>query len=258
MFPISNAADLSDLTAYTPDVSRGADVDAQRGAVSLRRAADEKPGAPAQPEDERTPGVIVEISASGRELAQAEKPSSAKDSTGSQEKTGANGDQDAENQEAIRKLKARDLQVRAHEMAHLMAAGNLARGGMSFEYETGPDGKRYAVGGEVSIDASAEDDPTATLSKAARVKRAALAPADPSPQDRQVATAADALAAEAQRELAKEETATSGQPAQSSAGKGAATSKSTAHAAYRGSEAATAAVKTNQGKQDQKQVNLFI
>ena len=31
--------------------------------------------------------------------------------------------------------------------AHLSAAGAYAHGGASYEYELGPDGKRYAVGG---------------------------------------------------------------------------------------------------------------
>ena len=44
-----------------------------------------------------------------------------------------------------------DREERQHEQAHLSAAGGHARGGPSYQYETGPDGKRYAVGGEVSI-----------------------------------------------------------------------------------------------------------
>ena len=87
-----------------------------------------------------------------------------------------------------------------------MAAGaELVRGGMSFDYRSGPDGRRYAVGGEVSIDSSpVHDDPQATINKAQRVRAAALAPAEPSPQDRAVAADATRMAAEAKFELAQQ------------------------------------------------------
>jgi len=66
----------------------------------------------------------------------------------------------------ISELKQRDAEVKAHEAAHLTAAGGIATGGASFEYQQGPDGVRYAVGGEVNIDTSAvPGDPAATLQK---------------------------------------------------------------------------------------------
>jgi hypothetical protein len=55
----------------------------------------------------------------------------------------------------IQKLKDRDREVRNHEQAHLSAAGGFAISGASFTFAVGPDGQRYAVGGEVSIDTSA-------------------------------------------------------------------------------------------------------
>ena len=94
--------------------------------------------------------------------------------------------------------------MRAHEQAHVAAAGPYARGGPKYEYERGPDSRRYAVGGEVSIDTSpVSRDPEATIQKAQVVKRAALAPAEPSGQDRQVAAEASRMEAEARREIAK-------------------------------------------------------
>lgn len=117
---------------------------------------------------------------------------------------------DAERQ--VQKLKARDAEVRAHEAAHLSAGGGLVRGGASYTYQRGPDGRQYAVGGEVSIDTGAvPGDPKATLAKAQRIRAAALAPADPSPQDRAVAAAADQMAAEAASEIARSGPQTLGQ-----------------------------------------------
>lgn len=104
----------------------------------------------------------------------------------------------------IEQLEKRDREVKAHEMAHKANAGLYARGTASFEYQIGPDGKRYAFGGEVSIDISKESDPQKTLEKAQVVRRAALAPAEPSSQDRQIARQAAAMAVEARQELLAE------------------------------------------------------
>lgn len=116
---------------------------------------------------------------------------------------------DAERQ-VVEQLKRQDAHVRRHEAAHIAAAGAYVRGGPSYEYEKGPDGKLYAVGGEVSIDTSAESDPEATIAKMQVVRAAALAPADPSAQDRAVAAKASATEARARRDLAEEQASDSG------------------------------------------------
>lgn len=108
-----------------------------------------------------------------------------------------------EERQIVAKLTQRDREVRAHENAHLAAAGALARG-VSFTYETGPDGKRYAVGGEVSIDTSPESDPEATLEKARQIQAAANAPAQPSGQDRAVAAQAARMEQKALLEIAEQ------------------------------------------------------
>ncbi len=117
-------------------------------------------------------------------------------------------------QRTVAQLKARDREVRAHEQAHLSAAGPHARGGPSFQYQKGPDNARYAVGGEVQIDVSpVAGDPEATIRKAQIVRAAALAPANPSSQDHQVAAAATKMEAEAQQELRQQQHAEqTGQP----------------------------------------------
>ncbi|MEO6098170.1 MAG: putative metalloprotease CJM1_0395 family protein [Fibrobacteria bacterium] len=110
-----------------------------------------------------------------------------------------------EERKQIHELERRDREVKAHEAAHKASAGGNARGGASYEYQTGPDGSRYAVGGHVDIDVSpVQGNPRATLEKARTVQRAALAPADPSGQDRAVAAAAAQMALQAQSEVASE------------------------------------------------------
>ena len=108
-----------------------------------------------------------------------------------------------EEQKVVQKLRNRDREVKAHEQAHLAAAGAYARGGASYDYQTGPDGRRYAVGGEVSIDTSpVANDPEATLRKAQAIRRAANAPAKPSSQDRRVASQAASMESTARQEAA--------------------------------------------------------
>ena len=108
----------------------------------------------------------------------------------------------AQEQQQVLQLKQIDRQVRAHEQAHLSVGGDLVRGGASFTYQTGPDQQRYAVAGEVSIDVSPADTPQETLPKAAHIRAAALAPADPSAQDQSVAAQAERMAGEARMEIA--------------------------------------------------------
>ncbi len=111
----------------------------------------------------------------------------------------------ADEQRMVQQLQARDRQVRGHEQAHLSASGGLANGGPSFSFTTGPDGRRYAVGGEVRIDTSGvPGDPEATIRKAQRIRQAALAPANPSAQDQQVASQASAMEQLARAELAQQ------------------------------------------------------
>lgn len=111
-----------------------------------------------------------------------------------------------EEKKEVQELEQRDREVRRHEQAHKSAAGQYA-GSPSFKFEVGPDGKRYAVGGEVSIDVSpVADDPQATIQKMQQIRQAANAPAQPSDQDRQIAAQAAQLEQQARAELAAQKT----------------------------------------------------
>ena len=111
---------------------------------------------------------------------------------------------DPREQQELERLQQRDREVRQHEQAHIAAGGQYVRGGAQLSYTRGPDGRQYATGGEVSIDVSPESTPQATIAKAQVVRRAALAPANPSPQDRQVAAQATQMELEARQQLAEE------------------------------------------------------
>lgn len=119
----------------------------------------------------------------------------------------------------VRELKSRDTEVRTHEQAHAAVGGQYA-GSPSYTYERGPDGRNYAVGGEVQIDTSpVAGDPQATVEKMQQVRAAALAPAQPSGQDRKVAASASqsiskALADQVKQKAAEQEQAQAERAAQ--------------------------------------------
>lgn len=140
----------------------------------------------------RAAGEISAQDRQGLRPPPREKPSESKQSGGLTE---------AE-QEMVAKLKARDREVRDHEQAHARVGGQYA-GQPSYTYQAGPDGQRYAIGGQVSIDvAPIPENPEATINKMIVVKAAALAPAEPSSADRQVAAVADAQRQAAVADLA--------------------------------------------------------
>ncbi len=122
-------------------------------------------------------------------------------------------------QQQIEQLKSRDQEVKAHEQAHAAVGGRYA-GAPSYSYELGPDGKQYAVGGEVQIDISpVPGDPQATVQKMQQVRAAALAPAEPSAADRRIAAEASQRQIQAQAEVVQQTSAvvsnSQAEPAQS-------------------------------------------
>lgn len=106
--------------------------------------------------------------------------------------------------ESRARMKAVEREVIAHEAAHKAVGGQYA-GPVSYTYATAPDGSRYIVGGEVSISAPEGKTPEETIQIMEQVKRAAMAPGSPSPQDIQVAAAASAAQMRARAEMAKQE-----------------------------------------------------
>lgn len=173
--------------------SRGGLTTPSRGAVG-----DEAEGATADEADAATGGEDAAASddAGTANGADAEATGRAR--------AGGPSEPTPEERQQIDELKQRDREVRTHEQAH-KAAGGAHAGSIRLQYTTGPDGKRYASSGEVSIDvAPVKGDPEATLRKMEVVQRAANAPAEPSGADRQVAARAASTAQRARAELAAE------------------------------------------------------
>jgi hypothetical protein len=103
----------------------------------------------------------------------------------------------------VAKLTARDRDVRAHEQAHMASAGALANG-IEYDYELGPDGKMYAVGGKVKISIPPGLSAEQKLAASRELHTAAQAPTDPSGQDMVVASQASRMEVEALQEIAKQ------------------------------------------------------
>ena len=154
---------------------------------------------------------------SGQNQSQADDRD-AKGQTSSSDTSGSNPTdaQQQSEQTAIDALEARDQEVRNHEQAHQAAGGQYASA-PSYSTQRGPDGQSYAIGGEVQIDISAESEPAATIRKMQQVRSAALAPAEPSSQDRSVAAKASQLEAKARAELQSQQAVTSNATASTSA-----------------------------------------
>lgn len=186
------------------------------GLFSQRSAAPHAAGNPVSSPGQPSPSVAIDSAAREvRNSPLAPVSASSASARTEQEKTRADAEQAIEKQRharqeqliqnEIKALAARDREVRAHEQAHMAAGGQYA-GAATYQYQRGPNGVNYAVGGEVPISTSEEATPEATLRKAQIIRRAALAPAEPSPQDRKVAAMATQMESAARAEIARERT----------------------------------------------------
>ena len=96
----------------------------------------------------------------------------------------------------LAELERQDHEVRTRDMAYLAAAGGLA-GSFAVQYETGPDGRRYAVAADVNLDTSAAATPEQSLTKARALRAAAMSASG----DASAATRANTMEAQARAEL---------------------------------------------------------
>lgn len=164
----------------------------ERTAVPVR---DDKASRPVQVPERGDSGAVFDQTAAKLELS----------STAVKMASGPGRALSPDQRDELAKLKERDREVRSHEEQHAARAGAYAKGGPQYEYQAGPDGQQYAVGGHVNVDTSpVQGNPRATLEKARILRQVALAPAEPSGADRSVAAQAARMAQDAARQLAEE------------------------------------------------------
>lgn len=99
-------------------------------------------------------------------------------------------------------LQSRDAEVKAHESAH--QSGGASTGAATYTYQQGPDGKMYAIGGEVSVSFQTGSTPQETIANAQAVIASATAPSDPSGQDMAVASSAMVMMMKAKQQISQE------------------------------------------------------
>lgn len=157
---------------------------------------------PAQPNNGAENNTDNSVS-SGDKTANAENNTQNNDKNAGQKNI---GELSLEEQRMVTELQAADTNVRAHEAAHMAAGGGLTSPA-SYTYERGPDNKMYAVAGEVGISTGEGNTPQESLNKAQTIRRAALAPADPSPQDLKVAAQAASMEMSARAQIMQEKMA---------------------------------------------------
>ena len=175
---------------FSPEESSGRPI-AVGGSVALSAQED------SNEQSNQPPRELPSASLASRRIQQALETSTTPDNDSGDDAQGLT----EEEEQQVRDLQERDREVRAHEQAHANVGGIYASA-PTYQFVTGPDGRRYAVAGQVQIDtAEIEGDPEATIEKLETVRRAALAPAEPSAQDRRVAQQAAAGITEARGEL---------------------------------------------------------
>ncbi len=211
-------------TVTISDAARRAMAAADSAAVGQAPVAADAAGSSAQRSHRGEAGASGEVSAAlapgnGRrseaaspavDATVAANPAGGTERPGAQGARGSEAELTVEEQEKGAELESRDAEVRTHEQAHVAVGGQPA-GAPRHEFEAGPDGRRYAVEGKVSINVSAvEGDPKATVEKMRAVHAAALAPTQPSAQDRAVAARAAQVQSQAQAEVAAQHREDSG------------------------------------------------
>jgi len=147
------------------------------------------------PGDEPPPGDRERNRRAG-DASAAEAPARAEARTeprvGSQDeyrprRSDADGESLAARARELQRLRTTDREVRREARQHETLAGRLAAAGAKFDYEVGPDGRRYATEGDVRIRLSQGRTPEETLDIAEQAYRAATAPSTPSVRDRSLA-----------------------------------------------------------------------
>ena len=86
----------------------------------------------------------------------------------------------------LEKFRNKDAEIRTHEQAHASIGHTTSP--ISYNYQEGPDGKLYAVGGSVRLNTSIPDDPKAAAFKLDMIQKAATGVTHPSSADGAIAS----------------------------------------------------------------------
>ena len=124
-----------------------------------------------------------------QKIDDAQKIESVKHNDYIEQSTTSNNYDEKDFARVLEKFKKSDSEVRSHEQVHASIGQTTAP--ISYNYQQGPDGKMYVVGGHVRLDTSIPDDPKAAAFKLDQIKRASSGPSDSSPADIGISTQAN-------------------------------------------------------------------
>lgn len=92
-------------------------------------------------------------------------------------------------QRVLNKFKNKDSEIRTHEQTH--ASGAATTSAINYNYQVGPDGKLYAMGGSVRFDTSIPNDPQSAKIKLEQLKDASSSVSSMSGADSSIAQTAN-------------------------------------------------------------------
>ena len=101
---------------------------------------------------------------------------------------GGNNYEKNDYERVLEKFKSSDANIRGHEQLHSSLTATTSP--IQYNYQQGPDGKMYAVGGHVRLDTSIPDDPKAAMAKLDKIAKSATANNDMSGADASIAIGA--------------------------------------------------------------------
>ncbi|MCP4269219.1 MAG: hypothetical protein GY777_27230 [Candidatus Brocadiaceae bacterium] len=116
---------------------------------------------------------IIELSPTALKKQENEEKAQGSKKADNDTKTNVDGRQPSpEEQKEIEKIRKNSRNVKRRELVYRAVVGNHVRGAASFQYETGPDGMKYAIAGHTAIDTRPIiNNPEASIRKAQAIKR---------------------------------------------------------------------------------------
>lgn len=151
--------------------------------------------------DAAAPGETREVASAPREAADADRTEAPE--TPAREVDMGRNDARRMSEAEVRTLRIQERQVRRTQFVKA-AVGGATVTGASYQFDIGPDGHRYIVGGDVALDVNpVEGDPRATIHKMQRVRAAAVISHTPTRNDRNATFASVRTEGSARIQLAK-------------------------------------------------------
>lgn len=198
----------------------GVSASPQAGGTNASQRLDQRPPRPGEvrPAARASPGpprgVVVDISEEARQAAReramalpsfdaGQREEEAEPATGPAPILGpADTDLSLEDRQELARLQQQDITVRTRDMAYVAATAGVS-GGFTVRYETGPDGRRYAVEANVQLDTSDAATPEQSLAKARALRAALMSAGGDATRDASATARAAALEYRARAEIAR-------------------------------------------------------